>query len=139
MKAKTKEMLFAAWAYCDEEDKSTEFMFQFMADSAGVDYDRAVQFVIETTEEERQAWYDGDSKMFFLSYSHDGKNQGCINVKAHCPQGAMVKVKELYPSLIQDDIAIYSVLEFDLEENKLYSPEEVLALGHERIKNPKLL
>lgn len=57
MKAKTKEALFTAWAYCDEEDKSTEFMFQYMADVAGVEYDVAVDFVVNTTEEQRSAWY----------------------------------------------------------------------------------
>jgi hypothetical protein len=58
MKASTKEKLFQAWAWCDEEDKSTEFMFQFMADSAGVSYDTAVTFVCDTTEEERNDWYE---------------------------------------------------------------------------------
>jgi len=53
----TREMLLEAWAYCDEEDKSTEFMFSYMADMAGVDYDDAVEFVVMTTEEERDAWY----------------------------------------------------------------------------------
>lgn len=57
MKDTTKDKLFEAWAWCDEEDKSTEFMFQYMADTAGVSYDRAVDFVVETTEEERSAWY----------------------------------------------------------------------------------
>ena len=52
-----KELLFQAWAYCDEHDKSTEFMFKYMADTANIDYDDAVEFVIETTEEERQEWY----------------------------------------------------------------------------------
>ena len=59
MKAKTKDALFEAWAFCDEEDKSTEFMFQYMADTAGVEYDVAVDFVVNTTEEQRKKWYDG--------------------------------------------------------------------------------
>lgn len=49
-----KELLFDAWDYCDEEDKSTEFMFQYMSDVAGVDYDAAVDFVVNTPFEERQ-------------------------------------------------------------------------------------
>lgn len=57
MKAKTKDMLFTAWAYCDEHDKSTEFMFQYMSDFAGVDYDDVVDFVINTSEEDRDKWY----------------------------------------------------------------------------------
>ncbi len=56
----TKEqiyLLFTAWDYCDQEDKSTEFMFAYMADFAGVDENTAMDFVINTTEEERQNWY----------------------------------------------------------------------------------
>lgn len=47
------EMLHDAWDYCDEEDKSTEFMFQYMSDVANVDYDTVVDFVINTPIEER--------------------------------------------------------------------------------------
>lgn len=57
MKSKTKDKLFEAWAYCDEHDKSTEFMLQYMADSAGVEYDIAVDFVVNCTSEQRNAWY----------------------------------------------------------------------------------
>ena len=53
----TKNLLFEAWAYCDEEDKSTDFMFQYMADTANVDYDDVVDFVISTSSEERAEWY----------------------------------------------------------------------------------
>ena len=34
MKELTKNKLLAAWQYCDDEDKSTEFMIQFMMDNA---------------------------------------------------------------------------------------------------------
>jgi hypothetical protein len=57
MKGKTKSALYMAWAYCDEEDKSTEFMFQYMADTAGVEYDVAVDFVMENGGEKRIAWH----------------------------------------------------------------------------------
>lgn len=53
MKVVTKEKLVEAWNYCDSEDKSTEFMFQYMADTAGVEYDVAVSFVVNTPHEER--------------------------------------------------------------------------------------
>lgn len=59
MKVLTKNALFEAWAFCDEQDKSTAFMLQYMADHAGVEYDVAVDFVVNTTEEERKKWYDG--------------------------------------------------------------------------------
>ena len=54
MRETTKEKLVEAWNWCDDQDKSTEFMFQFMADTAEVEYDVAVEFVINTTSEERQ-------------------------------------------------------------------------------------
>jgi len=57
MKQKTKNKLYAAWAWCDHEDKSTEFMLQFMADEAGVEYDTAVDFVTASTDEARTQWY----------------------------------------------------------------------------------
>ncbi len=61
MKAKTKHMLFIAWDYCDDEDKSTEFMFQYMADTAGVEYDVAVDFVVNTSFEQRTEWRNESS------------------------------------------------------------------------------
>lgn len=49
MKKETKRNLINAWIWCDIEDKSTEFMLQYMADSAKVTFDRAVDFVQEYT------------------------------------------------------------------------------------------
>lgn len=49
------ELLVDAWNYCDDEDKSTEFMLAYMADMADVDYDTALEFVIS---------YDRQSKTF---------------------------------------------------------------------------
>lgn len=62
MNEKTKELLFTAWAFCDQEDKSTEFMLQYMADVANVEYDEAVDFVVNTTEQERSEWYKKQGK-----------------------------------------------------------------------------
>lgn len=53
----TRDKLFEAWAWCDEEDRSTFFMFNYMADHAGVTYEEAVDFVMETTNIERNEWY----------------------------------------------------------------------------------
>jgi hypothetical protein len=53
MKPETRHKLLDAWAYCDEEDKSTEFMLQYMQDHAGVDLDCVINFIQETTIEER--------------------------------------------------------------------------------------
>jgi len=53
MKAVTKQKLLTAWQYCDDNDKSTEFMLQYMQDFAGVDLDCVISFMQKTTDEER--------------------------------------------------------------------------------------
>ncbi|MDD5649113.1 MAG: hypothetical protein PHF86_01660 [Candidatus Nanoarchaeia archaeon] len=45
-----KKILLDAWAWCDKENKSTEYMLQYMADVSGVDYDEVVDFVIKEGE-----------------------------------------------------------------------------------------
>lgn len=45
MTAKTKEKLQSAMKYCEREDKSTEFMLQYMQDEAGVDLNCVVSFL----------------------------------------------------------------------------------------------
>ena len=56
MKELTRNKLLAAWQYCDDEDKSTEFMIQFMMDNAKVDMDCVVNFLKKTTDKERDEW-----------------------------------------------------------------------------------
>ncbi|MBK5202174.1 MAG: hypothetical protein JJE45_00430 [Prolixibacteraceae bacterium] len=53
MKAETKRKLFEAWQYCDDYDKSTEFMLQYMQDVAKVDLDCVISFLQKTTDEAR--------------------------------------------------------------------------------------
>jgi len=45
MKDKTKEILHSAWNYCDEQDKSTEFMIAYMQEAAGVSHDTVMDFI----------------------------------------------------------------------------------------------
>ena len=45
MKKSTKERLFDAWDYCDKNDKSTEFMLQYMQDIADVELDCVLKFI----------------------------------------------------------------------------------------------
>lgn len=45
-------MLINTWIWCDNEDKSTEFMFQYMADTCNVSEDRAIEFVMDYTRTE---------------------------------------------------------------------------------------
>ena len=54
MKPETKRKLLEAWQHCDEEDKSTEFMLQYMQDVANVDLDCVVNFLQRTSEDERE-------------------------------------------------------------------------------------
>ena len=42
----TKALLREAQEYCDENDKSTEFMLQYMQDFAKVDLDDVLEFLI---------------------------------------------------------------------------------------------
>ena len=55
MRETTKEKLVEAWDWCDAHDKSTGFMLQYMADTADVEFDVVVEFVCDTTPEERRA------------------------------------------------------------------------------------
>jgi hypothetical protein len=45
MKLSTKIKLAEAWKYCDIEDKSTEFMLEYMQDVANVDLDCVISFL----------------------------------------------------------------------------------------------
>ena len=45
MKQRTKELLKEAQAYCDGNDKSTEFMLQYMQDVANVDLDCVLNYL----------------------------------------------------------------------------------------------
>ena len=53
MKKETKNKLLYAWLFCDENDKSTEFMIQYMQDEANVSLDCVMNFIEKTTIEER--------------------------------------------------------------------------------------
>ena len=45
MKESTRQKLMEAKNYCDNNDKSTEFMLQYMQDYAGVDIDCVLNFI----------------------------------------------------------------------------------------------
>jgi hypothetical protein len=45
MKATTRELLRQAQIFCDENDKSTEFMLQYMQDVAKVDLDCVIKYL----------------------------------------------------------------------------------------------
>lgn len=56
LKKLQREALFEAWAYCDWQDKSTEFMLQYMQGAAGVDLDTVLEF-IHGESKNRKQWY----------------------------------------------------------------------------------
>jgi hypothetical protein len=58
MKPETKEKLFIAWDWCDDNDKSTEFMLQYMQDYAGVSLDTVMNFLEKNTDKQRMEWYN---------------------------------------------------------------------------------
>jgi len=56
VKVSTKNKLLEAWQYCDDNDKSSEFMLAYMQDEANVNFDCVVNFIQRTTLEERQKY-----------------------------------------------------------------------------------
>lgn len=60
MKAETRDKLFESWIYCDIHDKSTEFMLQYMQDTAGVNLDCVLIFLEKTVDADRQDQYKKD-------------------------------------------------------------------------------
>jgi len=64
MKPETRDALMDAWQYCDIEDKSTEFMIQFMQDRAKVNLDCVISFMEKTSFEDRQDWDKKQSALF---------------------------------------------------------------------------
>lgn len=50
MKRETRRKLLEAWQYCDDNDKSTEFMLQYMQDAANVDLDCVISFLSKESE-----------------------------------------------------------------------------------------
>ena len=45
MKATTRQLLLDAKKYCEDNNKSTEFMLQYMQDAAKVDLDCVISFL----------------------------------------------------------------------------------------------
>jgi len=53
-----KQMILQAWAWCDAEDKSTEFMLAYLSDISGVDYEEVTDYLCsEEAEKDREAYY----------------------------------------------------------------------------------
>jgi hypothetical protein len=52
MKASTRAKLDEAMKFCDDNDKSTEFMIQYMQDFADVDFDCAIHYLERKADKE---------------------------------------------------------------------------------------
>lgn len=53
MKLATVAKMQVAWEWCNAEDKSTEFLLQFMADIAGVSHEQAVAWFTACSDAEK--------------------------------------------------------------------------------------
>lgn len=60
MKPETKSKLIEAINYCDDNDKSTEFMIQYVMDFANVSHDCVIRFL-------EKLWRRNDEQIFFIS------------------------------------------------------------------------
>lgn len=58
-----QQILFEAWAYCDWQDKSTEFMLEYMQDKAETSLDNVLEF-IQNKPSERQDWYKNNPNWY---------------------------------------------------------------------------
>lgn len=53
-----KQSILDGWAWCDEEDKSTEFMLQYLSDISGLDYEEIVEYVVgKESDKDRENYY----------------------------------------------------------------------------------
>ena len=69
---------------------------------------------------------------YWISYSFDGINQGCINVEAKSEREAIAKAINLGLEPKYDDIRVYEVEVNDLPPNTLVSREELINENFER-------
>ena len=58
MTKQQKQIILQAWDYCDDKDKSTEFMLAYMADMAKLDYEVIVDYITSPqAEKDRENYY----------------------------------------------------------------------------------
>lgn len=104
---KQKELLLEAWQYCDDEDKSTEFMLQYMSDVAEVDFDEVVDFVRETTDDER----------IEFNKSENGMNWEKFNPNKIYPNGMyVIKLSNGFSPIIVECFHSNFMLDFEVDD-----------------------
>ncbi len=71
------------------------------------------------------------SKWFWFSFSHNGVNQGCCNVKAANQKAALRKTIHLGIHPKHDDIETCELLgEAELEPDRLFTRQEMLDMNY---------
>jgi hypothetical protein len=91
MKEEQKQSILEAWAYCDEYDKSTEFMLAYMSDVSGVDFDAVVDYVCsDESSTDRDKYYEDIHKK-----DETCKHKGCDKeINAHAQNDAWCEYHE---------------------------------------------
>jgi len=74
-----------------------------------------------------------------MSFSYNGKNQGCINIEAEAGEKAIQKAKDLKIVPKHDDVEIYEMLESELPLNVLVSIEQLTKMSYESQQRKKKL
>lgn len=71
----------------------------------------------------------------WLSFSYNGKNQGCCNVKADSPGKALEICDEIGITPDYDDIVAFKIDEPELPLNQLIDPDHLKEHGWPSLKN----
>lgn len=50
MTSEQEKAILEAWKFCDDNDKSTEYMLQYASDISGVDYEEVAEFIVNYKE-----------------------------------------------------------------------------------------
>lgn len=59
MTPQQKQIILIAWDHCDEEEKSTEYMLQYMSDMSGVSYGDVVYYIMsDQAQRDRDNYYE---------------------------------------------------------------------------------
>lgn len=64
MTQEQKQLILEAWDYCDEEDKSTEFMLTYMSDVSGIDYEDIIEYIVsDESVEDRNKYFSKQNNL----------------------------------------------------------------------------
>jgi len=72
-------------------------------------------------------------KWYWFSFSFQGKNQGCCNVKAENKEEALQKTIDLGIRPKHDDIASFEITCPELPPDRLFTKDELIAMDYEPV------